>query len=113
MLGSGAIMTFDLDTLIVSGLTYVGINAPSTMSVSDVNIGGIDIQVAVRIWVGTEESLSDVWDSGVINTSLTSMLYGGDASKLIAGQTYYVNIQTCSNLNGWGEVAKSTFTVPR
>ena len=111
LLASGAVMTFNLGTLVASGLAYIGIGQVSTMSVNDVVIRGFDRQIKVRIWVGSEPNLSDLWDSREIVTPLTAMYYGG-GDNLTSGKTYYVNIQTCSQLNGWGEVRSSTFTMP-
>ena len=65
----------------------------------------------VRIFVGSERYLSDKWDSGVVETKLTSMYYGG-GNNLLPGKKYYVHIQVYSEKYGWSEVQIKDFVMP-
>jgi hypothetical protein len=46
---------------------------------------------AVRVFVGSRQGLNDMWDSGIINTGKTSILYGG-GNNLKHGYRYFVNV---------------------
>lgn len=81
------------------------------MAIGDDFIGTFDRQSKVRIFVGSQERSSDMWDSGEISTSLTSMYYGGKC--LMPGKKYYVNIQVYSDKDGWSEVQTKEFIMPK
>ena len=66
----------------------------------------------IRVFVGSQQYLSNMWDSGVIETNLNSIYYGG-GNNLKAGQTYFVNIQVYDSQYGWSEIQTSDFTIPR
>lgn len=65
----------------------------------------------VRIFVGSERYLSDKWDSGVVETNLTSMYYGG-GNNLTRGEKYYVHIQVHSAKYGWSDIQINEFIMP-
>ena len=75
-------------------------------------IGLFDKQSKVRVFVGSEENISDMWDSGVIVTTSLSMFYGG-GNNLVAGKKYYVHVQVYSEKNGWSEVQIKSFVMPK
>lgn len=78
------------------------------MAVKDERVKLLGNITKVRVFVGSQPYLNDKWDSGEIETSLTSMLYGG-GNNLVSGETYYVNIQVYSSINGWSQVQTKTF----
>ena len=71
-----------------------------------------DDESKVRIFVGSSQYLSDTWDSGVVETKLTSMYYGG-GNNLQPGHKYYVHIQVYSEKEGWSEVQIKSFVMPK
>jgi len=73
-------------------------------------IRGLDKQTKVRIFVGSERYYSDRWDSGIVETELVSMYYGGE-NNLTPGKKYYVHVQTYSEQYGWGEVQIKEFVM--
>jgi len=112
LLRSGLFAVIDLNDDSVYGLINSELGLISSFALSDNEIDIFGIQTKVRIFVGSEENYSDRWDSGIIETRNTSMLYGG-GNNLIAGKKYYVNIQTYSEQAGWGEVAVKEFVMPK
>lgn len=112
MLKSGAYMLFNIPTHSVYGLGSSGIFNASSLAVKNTKISYLDKQTKVRVFVGSQKYLSDKWDSGEIETDLTSMFYGG-GNNLSPGQTYYAHIQTYSKIFGWGEIQIHQFTMPK
>ena len=108
---NGLIGIFDVETYDFYGLFDTGVlNVVSTAKGSK-NINKFTGTTKVRVFVGSEVYLSDMWDSGVVETSLTSMYYGG-GNNLIPGSTYYVNIQIYSEKYGWSDLQTQQFTMP-
>jgi len=70
----------------------------------------VENQNKVRVFVGSEPHYSDRWDSGIVETGLKSMYYGG-GNNLVPGKKYYVHIQTHSDKNGWGELQIKEFVM--
>ena len=68
-------------------------------------------QTAVRIYVGSRKGWSDRWDSGVIATSGTSVLYGG-GDNLEPGQMYWVSIAVQRD-GIWSLPQVKSFVVPK
>jgi len=66
---------------------------------------------AIRVFVGSEEYLSDKWDSGVVETDKNSIYYGG-GDNLTPGATYFVNIQVRDE-NGWSGVQTREWIMPK
>ena len=60
--------------------------------------------------MGSDIYLADKWDSGIIESELTSCYFGG-GNVLQGGQEYWVNIQTYSAKNGWGDTNSSKFVM--
>jgi hypothetical protein len=56
--------------------------------------------------------LNDKWDSGEIETELTSIYYGG-GNNLTPGEKYYVNLQVYSEEYGWSEVQTQEWIMPK
>lgn len=86
-------------------------NVHSVLAINE-RIYNSDNQTKVRVFVGSQAYLSDMWDSGIIDGNLTSMYYGG-GNNLIPGEKYHVHIQTYTPEWGWSKVQKTTFVTPR
>jgi len=112
LLNSGLYALYDLSTSILYGLIESGVIEPITITTQNSKVGNSDKQEKVRIFVGSQKYWSDKWDSGDINTELTSMYYGG-GQNLISGQRYYVHIRTWSAEYGWGELQVKDFIIPK
>ena len=65
----------------------------------------------VRVFVGSAPQLNDKWDSGEVETALSSIYYGG-GNNLTGGSTYYVNIQVYTAEFGWSKVQTQIFVMP-
>jgi hypothetical protein len=109
---SGLFGVLDLGDLQVYGLLDSGKTKISAMGIGDDKIADFGVQTQVRIFVGSEVNWSDKWDSGSVETRLTSMYYGG-GNNLTPGQTYYAHIQTYSEKSGWGSVSVQEFVIPK
>ena len=112
LLKSGVYGVFALSAQVFYGMISTGIYNPSSFVIKNASIKTINDQTKVRVFVGSNSGWSDRWDSGVIDTSLTSMYYGG-GNNLTSGTTYYVHIQTYSEDRGWGDLQIKQFTIPR
>jgi len=112
MLQSGLFLVFTLSDSVVYGLIESGTTEVLSVSSNGFTIRGHDAQSKVRIFVGSELYQSDRWDSGIIDTELKSMYYGG-GDNLVPGKKYYAHIQTFSELYGWGELQIREFVVPK
>ena len=111
VLRSGLFSIFDLVTSEVNGLIESGEISLSAIGMRNTKIRSLNNQTKVRVFVGSQIGWSDKWDSGEVSTKLTSMYYGG-GNNLLKGHTYYVNIQTYSEIDGWGVVQNKEFTMP-
>jgi hypothetical protein len=69
-------------------------------------------QTKIRVYVGSKEGLNDMWDSGEVSTSKTSMLYGG-GNNLVGGQEYWVHVCLYHKGLGWSPPQIKEFIVPR
>ena len=85
------------------GITNFGIIDSSKKYNIDIN--------KIKIFVGSEDGISDKWESGEIQTSNNYVYYGG-GNNLTPGERYYVNIQTYSNEFGWSNISKQEFIMP-
>lgn len=112
LLRSGLYGLFELPTSTFYGMVDSGVTEPIFITTQNVLIGQSDTQEKVRVFVGSQEHYSDKWDSGIVETELTSMYYGG-GNNLTPGETYYVHIQTYSQDEGWGELQIKEFVMPR
>jgi len=112
VLRSGLLAVFSLFSKTTYGLIDSGIIDLTTASMGNESIGGFNRQTKVRVFVGTELRLSNKWDSGIIDTSLTSIYYGG-GKNLVPGRKYYVNIQVYSEEAGWSELQTKEFILPK
>jgi hypothetical protein len=68
-------------------------------------------QALVRVFVGSRPWQNDRWDSGVLATSKTSVLYGG-GDNLEPGQSYWVHILTSHDGKRWSRPQIKKFIVP-
>lgn len=112
VLGSGLFMTLDLSDRVVTGLIDSEVKNVTCFAARTAKVRTLGVQNKVRIFVGTSQYLADKWDSGIIETSLTSAYYGG-GNNLKPGERYYVHIQTCSEKNGWGQIQVKSFVMPK
>jgi len=110
MLQSGLFLVFTLSDLALYGLIESGATDVVSVASKAYNIDFLDKQTKVRVFVGTERNYSDRWDSGIIETELVSMYYGG-GHNLVPGKKYYVHIQSYSELTGWGEIQIKDFVM--
>jgi len=112
VLRSGLFAVFPLSGAEIYGLIESGLSELRCMAVGDDTIGIFGVQTKVRLFVGSQEHWSDKWDSGEVDTRLTSMYYGG-GNNLEPGSTYYAHLQVYSEETGWSEVAIQEFTMPK
>lgn len=112
VLRSGLMGMCHVPDLKLHGLLDGQVSLVSCMAFRDTTISKLDMQSKVRVFVGSEMYLSDKWDSGEVETKLTSMLYGG-GNNLQPGKKYYVHIQIYSKKYGWGDIQISTFIMPK
>jgi hypothetical protein len=68
-------------------------------------------QKLVRVFVGSRQGANDRWDSGVITTSETEMLYGG-GNNLEPGNRYWVTILVQDEALGWSAPFSKEFVAP-
>jgi hypothetical protein len=112
VLSNGLYNIVKLEDLSTYGLFDLGISDPSIVATRSMVINGTGRQTKVRIFVGSEKYWSDKWDSGIIDTELKSMYYGG-GNNLVGGEEYYTHIQTYSEKEGWSEIQIQKFLVPK
>jgi hypothetical protein len=112
VLESGLVGFLSFDGFTFNGWLDSGVTGCTSMVVKNEYIKVIDEVSKVRIFVGSSPYLSDKWDSGIMETSLNSVYYGG-GDNLISGETYYVNIQVYSTSNGWSEVQPKKWIMPK
>ena len=82
-----------------------------SMAIHESRIGIAGQNSKARIFVGSSPYLNDKWDSGPIDSDLNYMYYGG-GDNLVAGNTYYMNVQTYTDKYGWSEVQTKAFSMP-
>jgi hypothetical protein len=111
-LESGFISLFSLDSRSSVGLFATGENNITSIAMGNENIDTFRNQSKARVFVGSQEGWSDKWDSGIVETELLSMYYGG-GDNLESGERYYVHIQVYSENNGWSDVQVKTFVMPK
>tara|TARA_R110000824_G_C15232856_1_gene678969 strand:- start:18978 stop:20936 length:1959 start_codon:yes stop_codon:yes gene_type:complete len=111
-LKNGLIGVFDVDTKDFYGMFDVGLTSINAISSRDVLGETAKAFSQVRLFVGSDYYLSDKWDSGVIETSLSSMYYGG-GDNLTPGEKYYVNIQVFTDGLGWSKVQTKEWIMPK
>ena len=87
------------------------INNVSCLGKNDIFHSKMNNINAIRIFVGSKENLSDMWDSGIIETDANSIYYGG-GNNLIPGNTYYLGMQFRDEDNKWSKVQKKEFKMP-
>jgi hypothetical protein len=112
VLQSGLVGFLDFEDFSFQGWIDSGIVNFTAMVVKNEQIKEIGDVSKVRIFVGSQPYLSDKWDSGVVETSLNSIYYGG-GDNLIPGELYYVNIQVYSADSGWSEVQTKKWIMPK
>ena len=71
---------------------------------------GIFKQTQVRVFVGSRSGTSDRWDSGVVTTSKTELLYSGNG--LEPGERYWLTIVVNDENSGWSAPFSKEFVVP-
>jgi hypothetical protein len=112
MLGSGSFMVFDLTTFKVYGLIDSGVQNAVCVAARTAKVRVAGVQSKVRVYVGSQQYQNDKWDSGVVETTLKSIYYGG-GNNLQPGQTYWLHIQTYSEESGWSELQIRQFTMAK
>ena len=112
VLENGMFAIFYLEDMTFYGVYMSGLNDILSMAVENNSIAVFGTQEKVRVFVGSAPYLSDKWDSGIVETNLTSMYYGG-RKNLEAGTKYYANIQTYSELTGWSDIQTKEFIIPK
>jgi len=111
LLRSGLFNILSLNNNEIYGLIDSGIGFVSCFALSDNSIDIFGVQIKARLFVGSQEGYSDKWDSGIVETRLQSMLYGG-GSNLVSGNEYYVHLQVYSEKTGWSDVSVKSFIMP-
>lgn len=110
-LKEGYLGMFDLDDFVFHGLYDSGTKNVLSMAVKDGAIAKISSNSKIRVFVGSDVYLSDMWDSGEITTNKKSIYYAG--KRLAPGKKYYVNLQTYSDKLGWSDVQTREFIMPK
>lgn len=112
VLTNGLVGIIDLNDMTFYGLFDTGVSDVTCMAVRDDSIDVYSSVSAIRVFVGSEEYLSDKWDSGIIETNKNSIYYGG-GNNLEPGEKYYVNIQVRDDRYGWSGVQTKEWVMPR
>lgn len=112
VLQSGLVGFLSFEDFTFQGWIDSGIVNYTSMVVKNENISEIGTVSKVRIFVGSQPYLSDKWDSGIVETDLNSIYYGG-GDNLVPGELYYVNIQIYSTDSGWSEVQTKKWFMPK
>ena len=110
-LQQGYLGFFDMDSFTFNGLYASGTTDVLSVAVKDGANKKANYNSKVRVFVGSDVYLSDMWDSGEIETDKQSIYYAGE--KLISGKKYYVNLQTYSSKMGWSDIQTREFTMPK
>jgi len=112
VLQSGLVGFLSFEDFTFQGWVDSGVTEYTAMVVKNEHIKEIGTVEKVRIFVGSQPYLSDKWDSGIIETDLNSIYYGG-GDNLTPGELYYVNIQVYSADSGWSEVQTKKWIMPK
>lgn len=110
VLENGFYSTITIPYLLVSEFVDCGISDIASVAASNEKEFNFSQQSKARVFVGSLLGRNDLWDSGSIDTQLTSMYYGG-GNNLVEGGSYYVGVQVYSSY-GWGDVIQKQFLVP-
>ena len=108
---SGFVGAFDLTLRTFYGLFKSGLTAINGNVANNDQIKQFSTTSKIRVFVGSEQYLSDMWDSGIIETDLSSVMYGG-GNNLIPGKKYFVHVQVYSEEYGWSGVQINDFVMP-
>ena len=108
VLEDGSIGEFFVDSQEFLGFISSETNEITANEKSNLRIFSPSAYSKLRAFVGSEVNLNDKWDSGVIETKLSSIYYGG-GNNLELGQTYYFNIQFYDEKNGWSRLQTKEF----
>jgi hypothetical protein len=111
VLRNGLIGVYNMGTNDFFGLFDCGVRNVICLASNDNRPRKSKPNTKVRLFVGSQQYLSDKWDSGVIDTELNSVYYGG-GDNLTSGETYYVNLQVYSDKYGWSEIQTRQFQMP-
>jgi len=114
VLNNGLVGYTDFNDKLFYGLYQVeesDISDVTCMAVRDDLFNNVSNVSAIRVFVGSEEYLSDKWDSGIIETDKNSIYYGG-GDNLTPGETYFVNVQVKDD-NGWSGVQTREWIMPK
>jgi hypothetical protein len=112
VLSNGMIGTYDLIDSTSKGLFQSEVSKVTCMAIKDKKTNKFKGMNKVRVFVGSDQYLSDKWDSGIIETDKTSIYYGG-GYNLLPGSKYFVNIQVYSDKYGWSSVQSKEFVMPK
>ena len=103
---------FDINKLENIGIFAANISSKVlSMAIQDSRSGIDNLNIKARIFVGSNLYLNDKWDSGIVDTTLNYMYYGG-GNNLEAGEKYYMNLQVYSEKYGWSEIQTKEFIMP-
>ena len=111
VLSNGLIGIYDLSDNSFNGMFDSEVRNAKCIGINDRKIRQFKGVSKVRVYVGSEPHLSDLWDSGIIDTTLTSIYYGG--KTLTPGNEYIVNVQVYSDKYGWSSTQSKTFVMPK
>ena len=112
VLKSGLLGLVDFDDFSFIGWIDTGTKNYTSIAIKNDHIKEIEVVSKVRIFVGSSPYLSNKWDSGIMETNLKSIYYGG-GNNLVPGEVYYVNIQVFSDTHGWSEIQTKKFIMPK
>jgi len=108
---NGLLTIFDVNNSASVGIFDTGVKNVLSMAIQDSNIPIAITNEKARVFVGSQPYLSDMWDSGAVDTNLNYMYYGG-GNNLAPGNKYYLNLQTYTSEHGWSEVQTKSFIMP-
>lgn len=106
----GFLGLFDLSSKTLYGLFNLGIDSINSIGVRNERVKTLSSVSKIRIFVGSALNLNDMWDSGEIETDLSSIFYTGKA--LLSGETYYINIQVYSEAFGFSDIQTKKIIMP-
>ena len=69
-------------------------------------------QEKLRVYVGSAEWRNDMWDSGEVESALSTIPYGG-GDNLKPGHRYWVHIMTYHSDSGWSSPQIKSFVMPK
>lgn len=112
VLSNGLMGYFDIREKVFNGLFDTEISNATCIATKEDLVNKFSTFSKIRVFVGSQRYLSDKWDSGIIETDLNSIYYGG-GNNLIPGERYYVNIQVYSENIGWSKVQTREWVMPK